>query len=419
MFGTPSGQIGSIEGGGFCAPGGYAIYNSTIGASPLFAMNCNTGVNDYNSPDLGSIISNIESNNPGGLEIDIRPGLYAHSTAITVNVVGVTIHCSDYGVTIQGSTTINIAQGLDGIFNCIINYTGTGTAISAVNVNNMILQDIRLEPLAAAKVGLELDGITNSRIVHYQSCVPTCTGSFVHDINLNGTAAQASIFNEFDGVVTSFPVFIGQQSGGTLSANSNTFTNCRFTAQLTIGNAALGDAPTSNVFFGGGIQTLPISGSVIPLINSGSGTIMSGVDCEQNNKCAQNGVVGSAGLAQARLIIEGGFWTGTGGSDGQGFGVVETAGAGPIRIINMRGITMALGLPSDTTVSAGASVWTYTNGDASPEMLMLNTVGGITLWTCVGQNIATSQNSSCWLNPNQSMSVTWATNAPAFTKEFV
>lgn len=71
-----------------------------------------------------------------------------------------------------------------------------------------------------------------------------------------------------------------------------------------------------------------------------------------------------------------------------------------------------------SSVTAGASVWTYTNNDGYDEVMQLSTAGGISAETCNGVSgwSITVGTSSCTLPPGGTMVVTWATTAPVYEK---
>lgn len=70
-----------------------------------------------------------------------------------------------------------------------------------------------------------------------------------------------------------------------------------------------------------------------------------------------------------------------------------------------------------SSVTAGASTWTYTNSDGYNEFMVLSTPGGISAFTCNTATMGLTAGNTCYLSPGQSMSVTWATTAPVFTKQ--
>jgi hypothetical protein len=72
--------------------------------------------------------------------------------------------------------------------------------------------------------------------------------------------------------------------------------------------------------------------------------------------------------------------------------------------------------PTVTGITAGASVWTYTNNDGYTEQMILQTVSGITGETCYGIATTFTLGTSCLLAPNGVMTVTWAVTAPVYTK---
>lgn len=77
-------------------------------------------------------------------------------------------------------------------------------------------------------------------------------------------------------------------------------------------------------------------------------------------------------------------------------------------------------IPASGSVTAGASVWTYTNVDARLEEMILSTVGGISAETCTGvTSYPITAGSDCILNPGATMDVTWSTTAPVYTKVFM
>lgn len=84
VYSTPSGQTWSVEGGGFCS-GMYALYNNTVD-NKLYAMNCNTGVNDCNGTDLGAVFScarNLMGNTTQGFgQVTLRAGYFAVVTPL-------------------------------------------------------------------------------------------------------------------------------------------------------------------------------------------------------------------------------------------------------------------------------------------------------------------------------------------------
>ena len=71
-----------------------------------------------------------------------------------------------------------------------------------------------------------------------------------------------------------------------------------------------------------------------------------------------------------------------------------------------------------STITAGASPWTYTNNDAYPELLNCNAnFGNITALTWAGQSIAVAGGTNTYLlAPGQTLVVTWTTTAPVFVK---
>lgn len=73
---------------------------------------------------------------------------------------------------------------------------------------------------------------------------------------------------------------------------------------------------------------------------------------------------------------------------------------------------------ASSTVTAGASVWTYTNNDGYTEQMILSTLGGQTAETCHGINsiLPTTIGTECTLDIGQSLTATWATTAPVYTK---
>lgn len=70
-----------------------------------------------------------------------------------------------------------------------------------------------------------------------------------------------------------------------------------------------------------------------------------------------------------------------------------------------------------STVTAGASVWTYTNTDGYAEEMVLSTVNGASAITCNTATDSALLGSTCHLSPSQVMTVTWAGIAPVFTKQ--
>lgn len=73
---------------------------------------------------------------------------------------------------------------------------------------------------------------------------------------------------------------------------------------------------------------------------------------------------------------------------------------------------------ASSTVTAGASVWTYTNTDGYTEQMILQTVNGQTAETCNGIAVTNpiTIGQTCNLGVGQSMTSTWAGNAPLYKK---
>lgn len=79
-------------------------------------------------------------------------------------------------------------------------------------------------------------------------------------------------------------------------------------------------------------------------------------------------------------------------------------------------------LPASGSVTAGASVWTYTNADAMREQMVLLTVNGLTGENCNSVGIDSTilkQGFSCVLAPGSTMTATWATTAPVYQKIYI
>lgn len=68
--------------------------------------------------------------------------------------------------------------------------------------------------------------------------------------------------------------------------------------------------------------------------------------------------------------------------------------------------------PVSRSGAAGASPWTYTNNDGYPEILMLTAVNGLSAMTYKGTAAAITLGIPYYLNPDDSMVLTWATTAP-------
>jgi hypothetical protein len=67
------------------------------------------------------------------------------------------------------------------------------------------------------------------------------------------------------------------------------------------------------------------------------------------------------------------------------------------------------------SVTAGASIYTYTNNDGYPEQIVLTTLGGISAYTCLGAAQAQTLGvPSPTLMPSKTCVFTWATTAPVF-----
>ena len=88
-FAVPSGQIASIEGGGFCART-YRVFNNTGVDNMIYAENCKTGVNEYGpSTDTGSVVNSVigaalSTTTFSSANIGIAGGLYNTITPINL-----------------------------------------------------------------------------------------------------------------------------------------------------------------------------------------------------------------------------------------------------------------------------------------------------------------------------------------------
>ena len=71
-----------------------------------------------------------------------------------------------------------------------------------------------------------------------------------------------------------------------------------------------------------------------------------------------------------------------------------------------------------STITAGASIWTYTNNDGYTEQMILSAVNGQTAETCQGLAVVAPATigQTCVLDIGQSMTSTWAGVAPTFKK---
>jgi Right handed beta helix region len=112
----------------------------------------------------------------------------------------------------------------------------------------------------------------------------------------------------------------------------------------------------------------------------------------------------------------------TGTSDYNTFSLnnVENQVTTPIATVGTHDIiTLNIGFNpvATSTVTAGASIWTYVNTDGYDEVMILTTMGGITDETCNGiVGFSITVNSNCILPPGSTLVVTWAGAAPVYTK---
>lgn len=90
IFATPSGQSGSIEGGGFCG-GDYTVFNNTVNNN-IYAMNCQTGFNDYGpSSDTAVILNDIVAAVANGVHIEFRSGQFNFLTTAYIGENGINL----------------------------------------------------------------------------------------------------------------------------------------------------------------------------------------------------------------------------------------------------------------------------------------------------------------------------------------
>lgn len=103
VFGAPSGQIGSIEGGGYCS-GDYTGYNNTID-NKLYVMNCSTGVNDISAQtDFGAMFNSLRSSTPDkGFTLNLRAGYYAAVTTAIFNTACGNTNLCDTAISLTGT----------------------------------------------------------------------------------------------------------------------------------------------------------------------------------------------------------------------------------------------------------------------------------------------------------------------------
>ena len=79
-------------------------------------------------------------------------------------------------------------------------------------------------------------------------------------------------------------------------------------------------------------------------------------------------------------------------------------------------------VPAAGSVTAGASVWTYTNNDDMQEQMVILTLNGLTGENCNSIGVNSSlllTGYACILSPGNTMTATWATTAPVYQKVYL
>jgi len=87
---NPSPVGWNLSGGGFC-DGAYTIFNTTLSPNPgIYGQSCATGKNDcFSATDFGAVVNCAVGLMNGGM-IQVRPGFFAQTTAVTMSNSGCT-----------------------------------------------------------------------------------------------------------------------------------------------------------------------------------------------------------------------------------------------------------------------------------------------------------------------------------------
>jgi len=209
VFSSPSGQISSIEGGGFCA-GDFTVYNNTIDKL-LYGQNCSTGVNDVAaSTDLGATVNTLFGELAalhragsvymrGGYFSEVTSIIMSNGTpcyngAIVIQCSGFSLYGSGQGGTIPSSANATmIVAKTSGM--TMIKSTATpasnapsiwGTTLSNFQLvaNNLATTGINLQMSEAGGSHNRIERIT---ITEFQSQQPNCVGGFTTGIIFDGS----------------------------------------------------------------------------------------------------------------------------------------------------------------------------------------------------------------------------------------
>ena len=199
VFSSPSGQVSSIEGGGFCQ-GTYKIYNNTVD-NLLYGQNCATGVNDCSlANDLGTLWGCVETNMANGGQITLSQGFFSAVTPVVIasncNAAPAGKVC-DAGITVLGSafSSGNNQSPSNGKLN--------GTQIVAKTSGMTVMELTTNSPSVTCSIlGCTGGPIVRNVLVGYLTI--NCNG-FTNAIGMNMATSEGSVHNNFEYVMFHAP----------------------------------------------------------------------------------------------------------------------------------------------------------------------------------------------------------------------
>jgi len=118
--------------------------------------------------------------------------------------------------------------------------------------------------------------------------------------------------------------------------------------------------------------------------------------------------------AFAMVVNGGNTVNGTATGNSKGIGVTTWLGGGGTFTSFLSQANFGYA-PGSRSVTAGASVYTYTNNDGYNEQLQITNLNGQTAWTCLGQGMINAVNQwSPIIGITKTCTFTWVTTAPTF-----
>ena len=415
-----------------------------IDVSSILAKNCKTGANDYSGTVAATVINNAIGALPAtGGRVILKDGTYTITTTITL----------DDHVALQGEVTGSSEVGgvkliLGAAVDLITLTGGVGSHKVFPRIENLYLEGngrayAGKHAINMAKVSFPL--IHDLRIQNFDGA------GIYWDSVFNGTIENVAIDNCGQNVGgTNYSIFLGGSEGNAdvrlHNVAQSSFKNIGLyitgsSADIHVSNYAddgavlVADADYTHIYLDAGTRRIYFSNLDLRTLDTGINGINDLSDyAEYANVVFENaqGTLfnrGGAGISLLTNVLFKGVSAGSPAGNGfycplgttivHGFSYTDVTtpfftntGAGYLRI---QGITP---VQATDTVTAGASVWTYTNTRGFDETLVLTTVNGISAISYRGTAgfPITVKAYPFYLAPSDTIAVTWVTTAPVFTR---